>query len=346
MSAEKLRTIASAVRPSSRGAAAAAAVVLAALVLVGVVPASAEAAKTEVRPADETFTVILQHKRPGSLSYVGEGTHVLSLQVYPLRGIAVAHTQSNNYEIENNDSVAYAEQIPKGPFDGYLDLHFKGLGSFVGEFVVRESSAERKKKGCAGPRAISQVGDLEGSIEFHGGGFRKWTASRARAFLNRSPRLHCRPGAADRERRPKSLFGYVGGAPGSFNGWRYSLRARLRRSDRLTELAIFGYAPNRPAVNFDAGTFEWLPGAIATGRFVNRSVRTGAHLEVSQGGYHPDHATIRPPSPFSGVGTYTRAAHRLTGTFSIGFPGLKLRFGSGVTVAELLDERGRVRRPS
>jgi hypothetical protein len=343
MSAEKPRTIASTVRPPSR-AAAAAAVVLSALVLVGVVPASAGAAKTEVRPAEETFTLILQHKRPGSLSYVGEGTHVLSLQVFPLRGVAVAHTQSNNYDVENNDSVAYAEQIPKRPFDGYLDLHFKGLGTFAGEFVPRKTSLEHKVKGCDGPRSVSQTGDLEGTIEFHGGGYRRWTASRALSFLDRSPRLHCRPGAAKRERKPKSLFGYVGGAPGSFSGWRYSLRARLRRSDRLTELAVFGYGPNRPAVNFDAGTFEWLPGAIATGRFVNRSVRTGAHLEVSQGGYHPDHATLRPPSPFSGVGTYTRATHRLTGTFSVGFPGLKLRFGSGVTVAELLDEEGR--RPS
>jgi hypothetical protein len=344
MSAEKLFPDASPLR-SSRGFVCVAAVVLLVLSLVGVVPASARASKTEVQPAEENFGLILQHRRPGSLPDV-EGTHVLSLEVYPSRGIAVARAASNNYDIENNDSVAYAEVIPKGPFDGYLNLHFKGLGSFVGQFVVRKSSAERKKKGCAGPRAISEVGDFEGSIEFHGGGFRKWATSDALAFLHRSPRIHCRPGAADRERRPKSLFGYVGGAPGSFNGWRYSLRARLRRSDRLTELAIFGYAPNRPAVNFDAGTFEWMPGAIATGRFVNRSVRTGAHLEVSQGGYHPDHATLRPPSPFSGVGTYKRATHRLTGTFSIGFPGLKLRFGSADTEAELIDEHGRVRRPS
>jgi hypothetical protein len=345
VSADKLPTIASAVRPSSRGlVVAAAALVMSALVLAGVVPPSAAAAKTEVRPAEEQFSLILAHRRPGSLPELVEGTHVLSLQVFPLRGIAVAHTQSNNYDIENNESVAYAEQIPKRPFDGYLDLHFKGLGTFAGEFVPQETSLDQKAKGCDGPRGISQTGDLEGTIEFHGGGFRKWTASRAFGYLHRSPRFRCRPGAAKRERRPKSLFGYVGGGPGSFNGWRYSLRARLRRSDRLTELAVFGYGPNRPAVNFDAGTFEWLPGAIATGRFVNRSVRTGAHLEVSQGGYHPDHATLRPPSPFSGVGTYTRATHRLTGTFSIGFPGLKLRFGSGVTVAELLDEEGR--RPS
>ena len=77
------------------------------------VPPSGAAAKTEVRPAEETLTVILQHKRSGSLSYVGEGTHVLYLEVYPLRGIAVARTESNNYEIENNDSVAYAEQTEK-----------------------------------------------------------------------------------------------------------------------------------------------------------------------------------------------------------------------------------------
>jgi hypothetical protein len=345
MGAEKQSAIASAFRSSSWRVVIAAAVVLSTPVLVGLAPASARAAKTEVRPAEENFGLILDHRRPGSLSGLTEGTHVLSLDVYPLRGIAVAHTASNNYDIENNDSVAYAEQIPKGPFDGYLDLHFKGLGRFVGEFVPHETSLERGRKGCDGPRSVSQTGDLEGSIEFQGGGFRKWTASRALSFLNRSPGLHCRRGAAERERKPKDLFGYVGGAPGSFSGWRYSLRARLRRSDRLTELAVFGYERKRPAINFDAGTFEWLPGGIATGRFVNRSVLGGAHLEVSQGGYHPEHAALRPPKPFSGVGTYERATHRLTGTFSIGFPGLKLRFGSAGTVAGL-DEHGRVRHPS
>ncbi|HEX3360186.1 MAG TPA: hypothetical protein VHS74_04250 [Solirubrobacterales bacterium] len=319
--------------------------VLLALVLLAGLPAGARAAKTEVQPAEETFGLILGHRRPGSLPGLGEGTHVLSLDVLPLRGIAVARTASNNYDIENNDSVAYAERIPKGPFDGYLDLHFKGLGRFVGEFVPRETSLEHEAKGCDGPRGISQVGDLEGSIEFHGGGYRKWTASSARSFLQRSPRLHCRPGAAERERRPTDLFGYVGGAPGSFSGWRYSLRARLRRSNRLTELAVFGYESKHPVVNFDAGAFEWLPGGIATGRFVNRSVRGVAHLEVSHGGYHPEHATLRPPRPFSGVGTYTRATHRLTGPFSVGFPGLKLRLGGLHTVTNLLDEAGRVRRP-
>jgi hypothetical protein len=316
-----------------------------ALVLLAALPAGAGAAKTEVQPAEEAFNVILEHKRPGSLPELLEGTHVLSLQIYPLRGIAVARTASNDYDIENNDSVAYAERIPKGPFDGYLDLHFKGLGRFVGEFVPGETEAERRRKGCDGPRGSFQLGDFRGSVEFHGGGFRKWAGSDAHAFLRRLPRLRCHPGAAKRERRPTNLFGYVGGGSGSFNGWRYSLRARLRHPGRVTELAVFDYERKRPVVNFDAATFEWLPGGIATGRLVHRSVH-GAHLEVSRGGYHPEHATLRPPRPFSGVGTYTRATHRLTGSFSIGFPGLKLRFGSADTVASLVDEDGRVRRPS
>jgi hypothetical protein len=320
--------------------------VLLVLAALGAIPAGASAAKSEVQPAEERLGLFLDHQRPGRLSSTAEGTHVLSLLVYPLRGIAVARTESNDYDVENNTSVAYVEQIPNGPFDGYLDLHFKGLGRFVGEFDVRETSAEHVPKGCAGPRGISQTGVLEGSIEFHGGGYRRWSVSHALASLSRSPRFHCRPGAAKRERRPKNIFGYVGGAPGSFSGWRYSLRAHIRRPRRLTELEVFGYERKRPVVNFDAATFEWLPGGIAAGRFVNRSVPGGAHLEVSHGGYHPEHATLRPPKPYSGVGTYTRATHRLTGTFSIGFPGLKLRFGSGVTVAELLDEHGRVRRPS
>jgi hypothetical protein len=91
-------------------------------------PSGASAAKSEIQPAEEHFGLILEHKRPGSRPDLLEGTHVLFLNVYPLRGIAVASTASNNYDIENNESVVYVEPIPKGMFDGHLDLHFKGLG--------------------------------------------------------------------------------------------------------------------------------------------------------------------------------------------------------------------------
>lgn len=310
------------------------------IAILAVIPASASAAKVEVQPEEEQLSLILGHRRPGGAPGLTEATHVLDLEVYPLRGIAVVRTMSNNYDIENNESVAYAEEIPRGPFDGYLDLDFKGLGSFVGDFVPHENSLERKRKGCVGGREASETGDLVGEVEFHGGGFRKWTASRASTFLLRSPRLRCRPGAADRERRPKDLFGYVGGAPGSFSGWRFTLRARLNRPRRLTELAMFGYEQKHPVTNFDAVTFESLPGGIAVGRFVNRSVVGGDRLEASHGGYHPERATLRPPKPYSGVGIYSRATHRLTGSIAIHFPGLRTRLGSTDTVANLLDERG------
>jgi hypothetical protein len=315
-------------------------VALATVTLLGAIPAGARAAGTEIQPAEESLEVILEHKRPGSLPDLLVGTHVLSLAVYPLRGIAVARTASNNYDIENHTSVKYAERIPKAPFDGHLDLRFKGLGRFVGDFVARETSQDDPPKGCAGPAGTSQIGDLDGSIVFRAGGYAKWSASHAFAFFDRTPRLHCRHGAAKHDRRPKSLFGYVSDGPGSFNHWRYALRARLRRPHRFTELAVFRYESKRPVVNFDAGTYEWLPGEIATGRFVNRSVPGGAHLEVSRGGYHPEHATLRPPQPYSGVGIYTRATHRLTGSLVVGFPGLKLRLGGVDTVANLLDEAG------
>jgi hypothetical protein len=314
--------------------------VLLPLVLLAAPPTGASAAKAEVRPAEEHLGLILEHELPGRLSDSAEGTHVLSLDVYPQRGVAVARTASNDYDIGNNNSVAYVERIPTGPFDGYLDLHFKGLGSFVGEFVARETSAEPVPKGCAGPQGASQFGELDGRIEFHGGGYRRWSTSHAIAFLHRSPRLHCHAGAARREPPPKNLFGYIEGSPGSFSGWRYSLRARQRRPRRVTYLAVFRYERGSPVVNFDAGTYEWLPGRIATGRFVNRSVRGGAQLEASHGGYHPERATLRPPKPYSGVGVYSRATHRVTGSLAVRFPGLKLRLGSTDTVADLTDEAG------
>jgi hypothetical protein len=316
-------------------------VTLFAATLVAAVPTYASATNTEIEPAEETLELVVERRRPGSRPDLLEGTHVLSLRVYPLRGIAVAFTASNSYDIENKSSVRYAEQIPKGPFDGHLDLHFKKLGTFVGDFVARESSTDHAPKGCTGPASTSQIGDIDGSIEFHGGGYARWSTSHAFAFIDRSPRLHCKHGAAKPTPRPKDLFGYVEGGYGSFNGWRYALRARLRRPHRFTELAVFRYEAKRPIVNFDAATYEWLPGGIATGRFAYRSVPGGAHLEASHGAYHPEHATLRPPKPYSGVGIYTRSTHRLTGSLAVQFPGLKLRLGGRDTVANLLDEAGR-----
>lgn len=314
--------------------------VLATFTLVAAVPGHARAAKTEIQPAEEKLGLIVEDQRPGSRADVLEGTHVLSLRIYPLRGVAVVSTLSNDYDIENNTSVTYVERIPKGTFDGHLDLDFQGLGSFVGDFVAKESFKDKVPKGCTGPAGTSQVGDLTGSIEFRGGGYAKWSTSHAVAFFDRSPRRQCKHGAAHRQPRPKTLFGYIGGGPGSFNGWRYALRANLKQPHRLTELRVFRYEGGRPVVNFDAGTYEWLPGGIATGRFVNRSVRGGAHLEASHGGYRPAHAILRPPRPYSGVGIYTLATHRLTGSFAVQFPGLKLRLGGPHTVADLTDEAG------
>jgi hypothetical protein len=296
------------------------------------------AAKTEVQPAEERIDLTLEHKRPGSRPDTGEGTHVLSLFVYPLRGVAVATTASNNYDIENNTSVSYAEQIPKGPFDGHLDLHFKGLGSFDGYFDPRKDSPERRPTGCLGPPPTFQIGQFVGRVRFHGGGYARWSLSRALMLLSRSPRLQCRRGAAKRERKPKTLLDYVNRGPGSFSGWRYSLYARVREPHRFTELEFFRYEAERPLVHFDAATFEYLPNEIAVGRFINRAVRGGAHFEASHGGYHPETATLRPPEPYSGVGAYNRSTHRLTGALAVQFPGLRLRLGGTHTVANLVDE--------
>jgi hypothetical protein len=315
-------------------------VTLVAATALAAVPTQASAAGVEVQPAEETLEVILVHNRPGSRPDLYLGTHALTLGIYPLRGIAVVTTASNNFDIENNTSAVYAERIPVGPFDGHLDLRFKGLGSFVADFVPSEPGKRRSQKGCTGPRSTSQLGELRGTIDFHGRGYAKWTAPRAVAFLSHTPRLRCRHGAAKRARPPKSLFGYVSGGYGSFSGWRYALRARLRRPHRFSELAVFGYERKGPVVNFDAATYEYLPGGIAAGRFVKRSVRGGALLEASAGGYHPEHALLRPPAPYSGIGTYSRATHRLTGSMAVQFPGLRIRLGGPRTVANLVDEAG------
>jgi hypothetical protein len=300
-------------------------------------PGASAAAKTETQPAEETLEVNLQHDAHG---HEFEGRHVLELRVYPLRGVAVAVTLSNNFDFENHNQVTYVEQIPKGPFDGYLDVHFKGLGTFAGEFVPKESQSEgHVPKGCKGPRPWSAAGSLVGSVAFRGaGGYARWSASTARAYLQRSSPLTCRRGAAEHERKPKTLFGYAQIGPGYFNHWRYELRARRGTRGRLVYFALAEFEGKKPIVDFDAGVYETLPGGIDVSRAVDRSVRRGSRLQASQGDFRVRRATLRPPPPFSGVGRYSLATRRLKGTIAVEFPGLKLRLGSDETVAELVDE--------
>ncbi len=281
--------------------------------------------------------VVLQHEAHGNEF---EGRHVLELRVYPLRGVAVAATLSNNFDFQNHNQVTYVEQIPKGPFDGYLDVHFRGLGTFAGEFVPKESESEGHiPKGCEGPRKSWSQGSLVGIVSFRGaGGYAHWSASTALAYLSRSSPLICRRGAAEHQRKPKTLFGYAEIGPGYFNHWRYELRARRRTRGRLIYFALAEFEGKMPIVDFDAGVYETLPGGIDVSRAVDRSVRRGSRFQASQGDFRVKRATLRPPTPFSGVGRYSLATRRLKGTIAVRFPGLKLRLGSGDTVAELVDE--------
>ena len=260
--------------------------------------------------------------------------------VYPLRGVAVVTTQTNDYEIENKEAVSYVERIPKAPFDGHLDLDFEGLGRFVGDFAATETNKEPRRKGCAGKRGERVIGNFTGSIDFGGwDGYAGWAAAEADAFVERSFELHCRHGAAEHVRKPKTLTDYVAPGFGSFSGWRYALSATQRRPHRITELAVFGYErPHAHGVNFDATTFERLAGGIVASRTVDRSVPIGDRLVASRGGYHPKRAVLRPPAPFSGVGTYSRSTHRLTGSLAVQFPGLRYRLAGNDTVADLIDE--------
>jgi hypothetical protein len=300
-------------------------------------PSVATAAGAEIQAPEEQLEVTLGRPGPGRYTH----RHVLALRVFPLRGVAVVLNETNDFDIENHESVHYAERIPKGPFDGYLDLHFKGLGNFVGEFVPSESPRSSNPKGCSGQSGESASGALEGRVGFRGGGFASWSATRAPTYLKRSFRLRCRKGAAERQRLPKTLFGYVGPGFGFFNHYRYLLEARRKTAHRDLYLSVAKYETRKGGtVDSDATDFEWLPGEIATSRFVARSAHGDARLTASEGGYHPEHAALRPPSPFSGSGVYSRRTHRLTGSLAVEFPGLKLRIGGADTVANLRDEAG------
>lgn len=306
-------------------------------------PPAGAAAKTEVQPPEEELEVFLDHPRP-SPSGVNtlEGTHVLDLRIFPLRGVAVVSTETNDEEILNKESVNYVERIPKVPFDGHVDLDFEGLGSFVGDFTPAETNRQKRQKNCAGRPYEFVTGSFTGSIDFPGwDGYAGWGATSADAFLERSFELRCHPGAAERVRKPKTLTDYVAPGGGSPANWRYGLRATQRRSRRFTELNVFSYErPHVHGIDLDATTYERLADGIVAGRTIRRAVPLGHQLMVASGSRRPRRAVLRPPAPFSGVGFYSRGTHRLTGSLAVQFPGLRYRLAGSDTVANLVDEAG------
>jgi hypothetical protein len=284
-------------------------------VLAAVLPGGAAAAP---RPVESVRVYLESAKHPLH--------HVLSLRVWPLKGMATVETFPNVAEPENGRGVIYAVAFPPHPFEGSLDVSVPGLGEFVGTVAPEDP----EKCGAA------PLTHFDGRIEFRGaGGYGKWRADRASALVTTS----C-TNLPEKASTSKDLAAIVSELGPTLPGPSL-VRFYAFSPDRGLAFAMFGDAQHGASiVGVDR---EWLSGEVAVERWATRQRLPFARtVELGPGGKHPAHIDFRPPKPFFGVGHYSRGSHHLTGSLGANFLGLRARLTVRPLIAVLEDEEVRV----
>jgi hypothetical protein len=261
--------------------------------------------------------------------------HVLGLTVYAERGVAVVFTDTSDTEVENDRGVTYATRVPKGPFDGRVDVHFPGLGYIVG-WLVGVGRPEGQAA-CAGSERESGSGHFVGHLAFRGsGGYGTWHATRVSASVTRG----CTAELTD-EPKPKTLFGYLdefgpgfsGGSDGPFS----VLDARIPGRKRSAELLalVYGRGPEESVV-FTARADEYLGAGVVCERWAKRSgIPRRDQFEIAPGSRRPPSATLKPPAPFSGEATYSRQGQTFLGDLEVHLLGRTVRLAGGSAEASV-----------
>jgi hypothetical protein len=86
---------------------------------------------------------------------------------------------------------------------------------------------------------------------------------------------------------------------------------------------------------FRAAVLEWLPGDVATTRWVEASRVAAAAFQVDESERHPRTAMVAPPLPFHGEATYRRERQQLRGNLRVSFLGESLRITGHGADAEI-----------
>jgi hypothetical protein len=301
---------------------------LAMVTLLGAVPAAASAEKAEASPAGEAKEVSIFFRSPTN------HRNVLELKLFPEQGVAVAAT----YEVAREEarrSVSYAIAIPPAPFEGSLDLKFPGLGEVVGTVTPATPRGPADQAKLCRSNYPNESARFAGHLDFRGaGGYARWQAIKAQAaiLLGCGAESKAENGSAD-------LFGHVAELGPVLTGpapIRLFAEGEVRH--RYIEFIALGGKISNTA-EFDAIDREWLPGEVATERWVKK-VPVSLQKSVALGGdaTKPASATFTPPAPFFGKGTYRRRTGKLTGSLGVRFLGLKLHLTPSPLKASLTDE--------
>lgn len=190
---------------------------------------------------------------------------------------------------------------PANVTDSHIEAGLGGLGRIAVQFVP--SGAIEEESACGGDPVQFEAGVYEGSIEFKGEqGYTKASATRVRAEVKPFLGLVC-GGHGEGETRGRGLPG-----------------ARLMIRSPARHLTV-NLNKNRPGarVRYRAEMKE-RRGEIAISRSVEGWMPGGAFIFD-----HDLHtATLDPPAPFSGAGSFHRGAtphNQWTGSLSLDFPG-------------------------
>jgi hypothetical protein len=117
---------------------------------------------------------------------------------------------------------------------------------------------------------------------------------------------------------------------------RFFAHAEVRH--RIIEFIAWGGAHALNRAEFIAIDREWLPGEVATERWVKKDASLKKTVTLGGDATKPASAIFTPPAPFFGKGTYRRRTGKLTGSLGVSFLGLKLHLTPSPLPATLTDE--------
>jgi len=266
--------------------------------------------------------------------YLGESRGYDVLVEMPTPRIAVLYTlKLEDRKFENYVQSAYAVRVPSGVLKrGLVRARFPSLGRASLRFYPSgRRRVQPLPSHCRGKPTVIQYGRFRGTFSFEGeGGYFKREAHSAAGMLRRSSRSVCRKGEG-RQGLGNSLWDYV--APGFEFGYSSSggtislLYAAADEGGRTIGIRAAHYEGAPPGAEIQLQALEWGRAGMAIGRAAFIDSRVPGTFVTSMPGVHPAFATLAPPAPFYGEGSYIESSstsHGWTGTLGVSLPGLDL----------------------
>ncbi|MGN6202526.1 MAG: hypothetical protein ACTHNY_08995 [Solirubrobacterales bacterium] len=226
--------------------------------------------------------------------------------------------------------TGYAVRPRSSIGSGALHASFGSMGTVNLRFWARgKTRVGHLRPGCHGRPPQTEFGEYRGTVSLRGeDDYFQVHAVRARGTRSRSFRLDCARDKALVD-KPAPLYEYVRPVQGfivsSAGGSIALLRAVSRYGGRLVYLRAAHMQGEGAGAEVQVGALERRPGmAIGHSAYADGGEGT---LLTSLPGVHPATATLAPPAPFHGEGSFVEnspTSHSWTGSLAVSFPGLDL----------------------